>query len=795
MTDASLVNEALRIFEALLDVDEARLPDEIRRLCGGDPRLREKVERLLASERAAFHAGFLDGPFVPAVQAMPQGALVGERFRIVRHLGSGGFGDVYEAIDQFHPGQRVALKLLKSLAAAVDSRALARFRIEADCVQRLDHPNIVKLLLADVDGGAPFYAMQLVEGADLARRIHQWRSEGHEPGPDHVRSAAEITLQAARALQHAHELGIIHRDIKPGNLLLDEQGRVWVTDFGLARIRDTKQSLTATLGLCGTLHYMSPEQVSEGRMAIDRHTDIYSLGATLFELLALRTPFEDCGALELIRRIAEEEPRRLRILNPAVPPDLESIVRKAMARAPSDRYRSAEELGRDLQAFLQGHPIAKPEGELATVVSDLRTRLLETINSAIEMLDRWALLEPSLSQVQQDLLESSLSAFANLAGAQADDAWKMKVADACRRVGEVQRRLGQFDRARSALEQAVRVAEALAREQDAETDRRKLLARVQLSLGILLCDLEEGEAAQVLADCLRLCESPLREYPAETGLDGWHSLSIAARLHLAALHVRGTVAERHLRAAIDLSRSLAKHTPRTDATARLWLAMSLYRLGLVFEVSGDAAEADACYGEAIPLLLEVETAIPAPGWGRMLGQALMSEMELEDLDPDLFRRPGVEVRYQSSIEFLKRLASQDLVPLYRLYLGVRYNAYGDLLMILDRPEQAEQQVQLALETYRALREEFGPLPEYCENLAASERRLAQICAATGRDERAERHWHRALDQREQLHSTAPTVTRFRRRLADDHRRRAEDLERRGRVEEAKRHRERVRQLG
>jgi len=281
---------------------------------------------------------------------IPSRAQLGD-FRILREVGRGGMGVVYEA-EQVSLGRRVALKVLP-FAAAIDPKQRQRFQIEAQAAAQLHHPHIVPIFGVGCDQGIHYYAMQFVEGRSLAAILHELRSSREAPA---CRYVARLGAEAADALDHAHGLGILHRDIKPANLLIDPLGALWITDFGLARF-PSDLSLTHTGDLVGTLRYMSPEQALARRGVVDQRTDIYALGATLYELLTLRPAFDGRDHQELLRQIALDEPVRPRRRNPAVPRDLETIVLKAMAKDPSSRYPTAQELAADLRRFGDDRPI------------------------------------------------------------------------------------------------------------------------------------------------------------------------------------------------------------------------------------------------------------------------------------------------------------------------------------------------------------------------------------------------------------------------------------------------------
>jgi serine/threonine protein kinase/Flp pilus assembly protein TadD len=310
-------------------------------------------------------------PSAPA-SAEPLPPVLGD-FRLVRQIGRGGMGIVYEAV-QVSLERRVALKVLP-FAAALDAKQLQRFKNEAQAAAHLHHPGIVPVYFVGCERGVHFYAMQFIEGRTLAEVIRDWRgasidaapsydtpalaglsTERPTRGPELFRTIARLGLQAAEALEHAHQEGIVHRDIKPANLLVDAGGNLWIADFGLARLQH-ETGLTLSGDLVGTLRYMSPEQALGHPAALDPRTDLYSLGATLYELLTLCPVFDGPDRQELLRRIASEEPRRPRRLNPAVPAELEIIVQKALEKEPRSRYATAREFADDLHRFLEDRPI------------------------------------------------------------------------------------------------------------------------------------------------------------------------------------------------------------------------------------------------------------------------------------------------------------------------------------------------------------------------------------------------------------------------------------------------------
>jgi tetratricopeptide (TPR) repeat protein len=278
-------------------------------------------------------------------------------YRILREVGRGGMGVVYEAVQE-SLSRQVALKVLAPQALP-DPRKRERFQREAQAAARLHHTNIVPVFGVGEQDGLPYYVMQFIPGEGLNEVLARWRrGEPAAPGPEtpagrHWREIARIGVQAAEALHYAHQQNILHRDVKPANLLLDAHGTVWVTDFGLAKWAGQKD-LTATGDLVGTLQYMAPENF-QGQA--DARSDVYSLGLTLYELLTRQPPFQGATLASLLQQVTEQELPRPRRRDPAIPRDLETIVLKATARDPDRRYPTAAALAEDLQRFLDDRPI------------------------------------------------------------------------------------------------------------------------------------------------------------------------------------------------------------------------------------------------------------------------------------------------------------------------------------------------------------------------------------------------------------------------------------------------------
>lgn len=395
--DSSEAKRAAEIFEASLEIPEEDLASWLERECEGNEQLLRQVKQLCSLRQDADGLFELDAT-AEASQTQTAGAsLVGTTlgdFRIESLLGAGGMGEVYRA-SQLSLNRVVALKVLHPQNRSPS--AIRRFQTEINAAAHLHHTNIVRVYTSGSEGNIHYFAMELVDGSTLGDVIRRLRLQSNPKSPT-LSDSAETVRQTATAhsvsqttggltfasedsrvpqlelsdgdyfnwvakhiasvadgLNYAHSQSLVHRDIKPANLLLSSQGRVLISDFGLAR-NISEPGITQSGEILGTPFYMSPEQLSASS-ALDHRTDIYSLGATLYELLTLQPPFPGESRDRVLARIASDAPIAPRRINPKIPRDLETICLKALEKSASDRFHSAGALADDLRRYLDGQPI------------------------------------------------------------------------------------------------------------------------------------------------------------------------------------------------------------------------------------------------------------------------------------------------------------------------------------------------------------------------------------------------------------------------------------------------------
>jgi serine/threonine protein kinase len=342
-----------RIFKVARALESAERARYVQEQCADDTELRAEVDALLAHDEAS--QPFLDEPALGSdfdvaeavTQSLPPetvraGRRIG-RYEVIRPLASGGMGTVYEAV-QDRPHRLVALKVLRRGAAS--PQALTRFNHEAEILGRLRHPNIAQVYDAgtfdDGDGAQPYFAMELIKGQPLIEYVVKSMPE--------PRKRLELFARICDAVQYAHHKGIIHRDIKPDNVLVDDLGEPKILDFGVARVTDSDiraTTMRTDIGqLIGTIPYMSPEQVSGDPAELDTRSDVYSLGVVLYELMGGCLPHDlkDKSIPDAVRVIREEDPRPLSSIDHVFRGDIETIACKALEKEKDRRYQSPADL-------------------------------------------------------------------------------------------------------------------------------------------------------------------------------------------------------------------------------------------------------------------------------------------------------------------------------------------------------------------------------------------------------------------------------------------------------------------
>jgi serine/threonine protein kinase/Flp pilus assembly protein TadD len=718
-------------------------------------------------------------PAPPEAGGLGCGVPLGD-FRIVREVGRGGMGVVYEAV-QLSLGRTVALKVLP-FASTLDAKQLQRFKNEAQAAAHLHHAGIVPVYATGCERGVHYYAMQFIDGRTLAALIQELRraagaeeqatpdaagattvaarAPGQPTVPLGTRSslldprssffgtAAHLGVQAAEALEHAHQLGIVHRDVKPANLMvataapLTPAGRgaggegfhLWVTDFGLAHCQ-SQAGLTMTGDLLGTLRYMSPEQALGQRGVVDQRTDVYSLGVTLYELLTLQPAFAGRDRGELLRQIGFEEPRPPRRLNPALPAELETIVLKAMAKEPTERYATAGELADDLRRFLEDKPIRARRPTLwqqgkkwarrhrplvwSLAVSGSVVLILAVIGLAVS--------NATITREKKDKERALEAAEANLLLArQAVDEMYLQVADEVSNLPQMQ----PFQR--ELLQKAHRFYQEFARRKSSHPLIR--LETAHASLRVADIDHLLGQRRQVEQSCraaIAELEGLTGELPAEPRVPLVLGEAYQLLAQILADAGRRQQAEQTCRQAVALDERLAAGHPDVPEYQRR-LAHGYNTLGGLLHAR--PREAEQCHRDAIALCDKL-----VAGW------------------------PGEQQ--------------------YAAELARSHYTLGRLLAETGHPQQAEQALRQAIEL--AKKSPTGPGRSSSSSLGpAAEYELGKVLAVRGQADKAETAFRQAVSLAEPLVRLFPDVPGHRQALAEYSAALARFLEDNGRTDEA-----------
>ncbi len=471
---------------------------------------------------------------------------------------------------------------------------------------------------------------------------------------EYFRTAAELGIQAAEALDHAHKFGIVHRDIKPANLLLDIQGNLWVTDFGLARLQDDA-GLTITGDLLGTLRYMSPEQALAKRGYLDHRTDIYSLGATLYEFVALRPAVDGQDRQELLRKIAQDEPALPRRINPAIPRELETILLKAMSKEPESRYSTAQELADDLGRYLDEKPIkARPPtvwehavkwsrrhtvvvgAALAILVVAVVALLVNSILlgreqrrtvAALELAEsrsrqarkavdrmytrvaeKWLVDQPGLQPLQREFLQEALGFYQEFARQRSEDPdAQIEQAVALVRVGDIDHSLRSHEQVERTYLQAIEILNDVIDSPLDNPRRREELAAALLKLARLYhVDGRNPDAANRYTQALQIYQSLARMYPERIECQVGQARCLSGLGATRRSTGKPDEAERLYVGARQIYESLAVQ-PQVRAQITDGLRLVNHNLGALYGEAGRMLEAERCFRRAVELSAQILT--------------------------------------------------------------------------------------------------------------------------------------------------------------------------------------------
>lgn len=562
-------------------------------------------------------------------------------FRLERLLGRGGQGTVWEA-HQLSIDRRVALKLVTP--ERVSEQTLALFHREARAGGRLSHPGIVTVYAWGQSDGTHWIAQELVPGRTLRDAIDEAR-QAPELSRAHDRWAAEMVARIAEAMQKAHDTGVIHRDLKPTNVLLTTSGEPKVTDFGLARIRE-EEALSISGDVRGTYDYMSPEQVSGRGSRTDDRTDVFSLGVVLYELLTLHRPFEGDNALEIARQILTRDPVDPRALRFRIPADLAVIVGKALEKSPSHRYGCMADFAADLRRYVASEPIqARPAGPL-------------------DRFWKWARRHPTVSLPAGVLLVAILVLTGVWSrGAEVRAAWNRKRA----REAYLDATLVEY---RDAGAAGLHVVGITAREEAVQSLRLAIvedpaLDAARLHAAVLLAELERGSEADALlaglADQTRCGAVPgwIRAYrpdAARTAVAPPQDWSVSAR---------ATPAERFYAGRAYQRRGLA--TEALEALKPLqidpdYAVPAMYLLGIVCSTRQHFDQAEAIRWLTAAWTLAPRNAAVGSNLAAVLLRA--SSINTNDATPATYLEDALLVAERLTPE------NQDYAPLWRNYIAI-----------------------------------------------------------------------------------------------------------------------------
>lgn len=686
-------------------------------------------------------------------------------YEILDELGRGGMGVVYKA-RQLSLNRLVALKIILQ-SPSLGDKQLSRFTIEAELLAQLQHPNIVQVFETGQFQETPYLSMEYLSGVTLSRQLETTRYGSH--------AAAALVETLARAMFSAHQRGVLHRDLKPSNVLFSAEGEPKITDFGLAKRVGDESHLTIDQTVLGTPSYMPPEQAQGNLAAIGPRSDVYSLGAILYEMLTGRPPFRGSTALETIKQVVSREPDAPRAINRRIPLDIETICLKCLQKQPESRYQTAEELADDLQRFQRDEPIlARRIGTVARVWRWCRrnpalsmaiglfliTMVIGTFGIAwqfrqasrarrlaeqrferfqVESSEKLGLIQDLMERVPEDerqqnaRLQSAVASYEQmLVDEPTNAAAQASYAESLFRVADIRLRIGQFDLAEEMFLRARRRYDQMVEASPANSIAKQKLAETLTSLGESYR--ENGKLAAALdayGESMRHQADLSQSSATNPAMQANSARTLYCRsLALLALNRTGE-AEQDLRGSIELlKRSLGYQSSNADL--RQGLARSHINLGVLLRSTNRPKEALPEYSAAIGLLAGLEKVEPQKvdyrfelATARMnLANALQADVGQNQLGVS---DPGgeAEINYRLSIKSLSELSDEFAnIAKFRKELANSWNGLGALLLRLTQTDKAEEAWQKAAEEAQELVSRRPDVADYHALLARTTFNLA-----------------------------------------------------------------------
>jgi serine/threonine protein kinase len=739
--------------------------------CGGDTELRRRVERMLNAHPRV--GSFLESPAAPATAAAElkksdldppilhgtPGTVIG-RYKLLEPIGEGGFGVVFMA-EQTSPVQRkVALKIIK---AGMDTRqVIARFEAERQALALMDHPNIAKVFDGGVtETGRPYFVMELVKGVPITKYCDEHRNE--------PRQRLELFMQVCQAVQHAHQKGIIHRDIKPNNVLVsqyDGKPVPKVIDFGVAKATGqqlTERTMFTGFGdVIGTLEYMSPEQAEVNQLDVDTRSDIYSLGVLLYELLTGSTPLEHkrvmkAGLLEMLRVVREEEPPRpsMRLstseqlpsiaanrglepkkLSGLVHGELDWIVMKSLEKDRSRRYETANGLAMDLQRYLADEAVqACPPSAGYRLRKFVRRNKRPVLAASLVVLalvggiigTTFGLIRAEQQRVVVERQRNELA----------------ERNQALEAAHERERLLNE--RARQAIESLTSdtAIKQLTREQELSQEQKDFLDKMILYYAE---SIQEGAANE--QERLRQARAYFR----------------MGRLNQ--VLGRSQDSENAYRRAVALFKQLAADFP-TRPEFQQELASSHNALGVLLLATGRSPEAELAYADALAIWKPLAANFPTRAEFRQALAGIYNNQG--NVLGDTGRLAEAELAHVQALAIRKQLATDfPTRPIIRRALAMSHNNLGWLFQSTERLEKAESSYADAVAAQKLAVADFPNRPEFRMELAKYLCNLGNLLRDGGRLKEAEAIYGEAMPIQKQLVSDFPNRPDFRQELAGGH---------------------------